>query len=288
MLYTNHRAVKVLVWGELLWDLFPPEQGGAQLGGAPSNVAWHLAMLGADVALISRVGDDARGHEAIARLHARGVDTSLIQIDPERATGEVEVRTQAGEPRYTLVADRAWERIACTGPVRAALAGAAAVVFGTLSQKSDDGLAAWRAMIAAAPAGCVKVCDVNLRPKHLDRRAIDAALACADVVKINDGEAAAIGTPRAKLVALTHGPAGATLRSEAETVEIAGTPARPGGDNVGCGDAWLAVLVHGLTQGWPLARTGAIASRWAAEVASHRGATPAFPAELISAMLSAP
>jgi len=285
-MYTNKEHVKLLVWGEILWDLFP---SGPELGGAPANVAWHLAMLGADVALVSRVGDDERGHDAIARLKARGVDTSLVQIDPERATGEVRVSTQAGEPKYTLVPGRAWERIACTGEVRDALDRASAVVFGTLSQITDDGFASWRAMIAAAPAGCAKVCDVNLRPKHLDHRAIDAALACADVLKINDGEVAALGrTPTAKILARTHGPRGATITTAHETVEIAGIDARPGGDNVGCGDAWLAVLVHGLTQGWPLARTGAIASRWAAEVASHRGATPDFPAELISVMLGAP
>jgi fructokinase len=277
---------RILVWGEILWDLFPD---GAQLGGAPANVAWHLAMLGADVALVSRVGDDARGRLAVERLAARGVDTSLVQVDPERATGEVQVAVAAGEPKYRLVPGCAWERIAFTAEVRAALAGARAIVFGTLSQRADDGFASWRELVAHAPAGCVRVCDVNLRPDHLDRRAVDGAFAAADVLKINDRELAAIGhEPRARLLAITHGPAGATLRTERETVEIAGVAARPGGDNVGCGDAWLAVLVHGLAQGWPLARTGAIAARWAAEVASHRGATPDFPADLISSMLGAP
>jgi fructokinase len=290
MMNTNMPAVnppRILVWGELLWDVYPDEE---RLGGAPANVAWHLAMLGARVALISRVGDDDRGRRAASSSIARGVDTSLVQVDHERATGEVRVRTQAGEPKYTLVPERAWERIACTGAVREALGTAAAVVFGTLAQRTDDGLASWRAMIAAAPAGCAKVCDVNLRPGHLDRRAVDAALAAAEILKINDAELATLGREaiHARLVAITHGPAGATITTGAETVEIAGVAARPGGDNVGCGDAWLAVLVHGLTQGWPLARTGAIASRWAAEVASHRGATPAFPGELISAMLSPP
>ena len=276
---------RVLVWGELLWDLFPE---GATLGGAPANVAWHLAMIGADVALISRVGDDARGHEAIARLKARGVDTSLVQIDRERATGEVQVSLAIGEPKYRLVPGRAWERIAFSDETKRALDDASAIVFGTLSQITDDGFLAWKTMIDHTT--CTKVCDVNLRPAHLDHRAIDAALAAADVLKINDGELALLGeipTPK-RLLALTHGPAGATLRSEHDTIEIAGTPARPGGDNVGCGDAWLAVLVHGLTQGWPLARTGAVASRWASEVASHRGATPDFPAALISQMLGAP
>ena len=276
---------RVLVWGELLWDLFPE---GATLGGAPANVAWHLAMIGADVALISRVGDDARGHEAIARLKMRGVDTSLVQIDRERATGEVEVRVNAGEPKYRLVPGRAWERIAFAPETRAAVERASAIVFGTLSQRTDLGLASWQQMIDHAT--CTKICDINLRPGHLDHRAIDAALAAADVLKINDGEVAQLGRlPTARrLLAHTHGPAGASIRTPIETIEIEGTPARPGGDNVGCGDAWLAVLVHGLTQGWPLARTGAIASRWAAEVASHRGATPDFPAALISQMLGAP
>jgi fructokinase len=279
-------VTRVLVWGELLWDLFPE---GATLGGAPANVAWHLAMIGAEVALISRVGDDERGHLAIERLRARGVDTSLVQIDRERATGEVEIKVAAGEPKYRLVPGRAWERIACEPRVIEAVHGASAIVFGTLSQRTDDGFLAWKTMIDHAT--CTRICDINLRPGHLDRRAIDAALEVADVLKINDGEIALLGGELPMphpLLAITHGPAGATLRAHAESIEIAGIAARPGGDNVGCGDAWLAVLVHGLTQGWPLARTGAIASRWAAEVASHRGATPDFPAALISRMLGAP
>jgi len=142
------------------------------------------------------------------------------------------------------------------------------------------------------PPSCLRVCDVNLRPGHMDERAVGGALAVADVIKINDGEAKVLGgdlrAGRTLLLALTHGPDGATLVGRDQTVEIAGVAARPGGDNVGCGDAWLAVLVHGITQGWPLARAGAIASRWAAEVASHRGATPDFPADLISTILATP
>src|SRR5215813_3216481 len=101
----------VIIWGELLWDLFPD---GAKLGGAPANVAWHLAQAGGWARLITRVGDDEAGHRAIGEL-GELVDTSLVQIDPERATGEVEVGlSSSGEARYRLVPGRAWERIACT------------------------------------------------------------------------------------------------------------------------------------------------------------------------------
>src|SRR5579863_611537 len=108
----------VVVWGEILWDVFPD---GDQLGGAPANVAWHFGLAGGWVRLASRVGDDARGHDAIARLE-EVCDTSLVQVDPERATGVVEVELECGEPRYRLVADRAWERIAYTPAIEDALA----------------------------------------------------------------------------------------------------------------------------------------------------------------------
>ena len=90
----------VLVWGEVLWDRFPD---GAQLGGAPANVAWHLGQAGAWAQLVSRVGDDEWGHKAMAQL-SQLVDINLLQVDQERATGEVrhagEIHAaQAGEVR---------------------------------------------------------------------------------------------------------------------------------------------------------------------------------------------
>jgi fructokinase len=61
--------------------------------------------------------------------------------------------------------------------------------------------------------------------------------------------------------------------------------AAPGGDNVGCGDAFLAVFIFGLTSGWDLTTTGEAASRWAAAVAGVRGATPMFDDDHIAALL---
>jgi fructokinase len=286
----------VIVWGEVLWDRLP---SGDQLGGAPANVAWHLGMAGGWVQLVSRVGDDDDGRRAIGRLAAH-VDTSLIQLDPERATGEVTVRLEGGEPRYTLHAGRAWERIACTDAARRALGGAGVLVYGTLAQRTPEGLAGWREAARAAAASCLRVCDLNLRPVELDPQVIGLALEAADVVKLNDRELAALrdrlGWPdplaalraRARVVAVTHGAAGSTLFGDGAPIELAGVRAAPGGDNVGCGDAYLALLVHGLTLGWDLAASGRAATRWAAAVAGARGATPAFSEAQIADLLEAP
>lgn len=280
--------MSVVIWGEILWDMFPD---GPQLGGAPSNVAWHLGMAGGWPQLVSRVGDDEWGHRAIERLSAL-CDTDLIQLDPERATGEVEVSLVGGEPRYRLVPGRAWERIECTPDVATTIAEAGVLIFGTLAQHSPFGLAQWRQAVAAAGSRCLKVCDLNLRRTELppagELEAMLAAIDACDLLKINDKELARLADAcgwkdpvaelrkRPRVIAVTHGANGSTLFSDAGAIEIAGAPARTGGDNVGCGDAYLAVLIHGMTQGWDLPASAQAASRWAAEVASVRGATPLF------------
>jgi fructokinase len=285
----------VAIWGEVLWDRFPE---GDQLGGAPANVAYHLGQAGGWARLISRVGDDELGRLAVARL-SEVVDTGLVQVDPERATGEVGITVEAGEARYTMFTGRAWERIACTPAVRTAISEAGVLIFGTLSQRTAEGLASWREAIAAAGETCLKVCDVNLRkaPAMPETVAVREALDVADVVKVNDRELAVLASwygwrdplgalrEGRKVVAVTHGAAGSTLYGDGAAIEIPGVRTAVRGDNVGCGDAYLAILVLGMTMGWDLEASGHAASRWAAAVAEVRGATPLFEDARIAELL---
>lgn len=284
---SSSRRERAVCWGEVLWDLFPE---GRQLGGAPSNVAYHLAALGAEVTLVSRVGADDAGRDALAALGDAGVDVAGVQVDAERPTGAVDIQLEAGEPRYRLRPGCAWERIACDAAAEACLRDAGALVFGTLSQRCADGRAGWRAAIAAAAEDCLLVCDPNLRPGHLDRDVVLEALAASDVVKINEQEAAAIAQELglsdpvswllergASLVALTRGAAGCSLFAGGRRVDRAGFPARPGGDNVGAGDAFTAALVSGLLRRDTLEAIAERACRYGAHVASERGATPPPP-----------
>lgn len=302
----------VVIWGEVLWDRFPD---GDQLGGAPANVAYHLGQAGGWAQLVTRVGDDDLGRRATTRL-AEMVDTSLVQIDPERATGEVGVTVENGEPRYQLFDGRAWERIACTPQVETAIAEAGVLIFGTLAQRTPEGLASWQRAVAAAGNTCLKVCDINLRklwkpgprppaakvtlePMTLVNEITSAKLAldAADVLKVNDRELTVLASwfgwsdpiaalrANRKVVAVTHGALGSTLYGDGPAIEIPGVHAATPGDNVGCGDAYLAILVLGMTMGWDLAQSGHAASRYAAAVAGVRGATPQFDDARIAELL---
>jgi len=286
---------ETICWGEVLWDMFPE---GAVLGGAVSNVAFHLAQLGVAVELVSRVGDDELGRRALERLAHSGVGTSLVQIDRERPTGRVNVELIAGEPRYSLSTGGAWEHIELTDQARSALATAAFLCVGTLAQRNPQGQASLSRALAAIPTDCTVVVDANVRPVHLDHGWLERTLAAATVVKVNEAEAELIerelahGDPLpwlheelgVELVALTLGAQGCVLSRGGEIARHEGFGASIGGDNVGAGDAFVAVLVHGLAAGWDLEKIAESANRYAAFVASRRGATPTPPEPLLTSL----
>jgi fructokinase len=284
---------RLVSWGEVLWDLFPE---GPRLGGAPANVAYHLAALGADVALISRVGDDARGRAAVAQLAAAGVDVSGVQVHRARPTGAVGVELVAGEARYSFHPDCAWEHIEWDDRGRALVTGASAICFGTLCMRRAEARSALGAGLAAARrAGEVlAVCDLNLRPAEVDADLVRWALDTADVVKLNEREAGALARLSgrsdgirwltdelsARAVAVTRGAGGCRIAAGAAEAEHGGFPCEAGGDTVGCGDAFTAVLALGLVRGAPIEAIAAAACRYAAFVAGQRGAMPAVPPAL--------
>jgi fructokinase len=248
-------------------------------------------VLGRPVALVSRVGNDPDGREAIARLGRSGVEVAAVEVDPARPTGSVEVDLgDDGQAHYRLNRGGAWEHIAWTDAARAAIDRAGALIYGTFCQRNDDARAALAAALGTAPPGCLRVCDPNLRPVGVDPVVLHAALTAADVVKINDREAVMIEEllgvadavawlleRGAQLVALTRGGHGSRLLTRSGDHDHPGYPAI-GGDTVGAGDAFTAVLVHQLLAGRPLA-----ANRYASWICTQRGATPDVPDEIAAA-----
>src|SRR3712207_3000856 len=119
-------GAEVLCVGEVLWDALP---AGLFLGGAPLNVACHLRAAGLPVTMVSRVGADTLGEEAVRRLAQYGVGTDLVQVDPKLATGFVRVTiSNAGDPEFEIVEPAAWDAIAPSAPLLRRVAAARAIV----------------------------------------------------------------------------------------------------------------------------------------------------------------
>lgn len=282
----------VLCFGEILWDSLPR---GLFPGGAPFNVAWHLRRLGERVLPVTAVGRDVLGDELLRRLRAAGIDTSLVGVVPDRPTGLVRVDLESGAPGYEILPDAAWDRIEEPPHGSAAVPGAAALVFGSLAQRSAHNrrlLADLRKRASRA----LQVFDVNFRPPFDDLCVVRELAAGAGVLKLNHEElarfegraadageeacadaarslAARTGCPR---ICVTAGAAGAGLLSEGGWTWVAAEPVRVR-DPVGAGDAFLAVLVHGLlSASWPPRELLARAHRLAGFVATRDGATPDY------------
>src|SRR5271156_6493903 len=81
-------ALRIVSVGEILWDVIGPAE---YLGGAPLNFAAHAHKLGHEVALVSGVGDDERGHRALPDLQQCGVSAELVQLRRGKPTGTAEV-----------------------------------------------------------------------------------------------------------------------------------------------------------------------------------------------------
>jgi fructokinase len=268
-------ARTVVSWGELLWDLFPDQR---RLGGASANVAYHAAQLGEKAVLVSRVGNDEFGALALRALERAGVATEFVQIDPGAPTGTVHVELIDGEPRYRIATSVAWDRIEWRPELAPVMNEASAVCFGTLAQREPLAFDILERALGHTRAGTVRLCDLNVRPPFASRQAIDRALGLASALKLNEAE---LGERGLAFVAVTLGARGSLLATpSARHAEPAAPLAVGAGDPVGAGDAFTAVLAHGLPRALPLPELAARANRYAAHVASHPGAMPPPPAWL--------
>ena len=75
-----------------------PGQVTLRPGGVGRNIAHDLRLLGAEVSLVSAVGDDAFGRALLASCEALGLDVSMTQIRPrERSSTYLYVNDDGGD-----------------------------------------------------------------------------------------------------------------------------------------------------------------------------------------------
>ncbi|MBT9332490.1 PfkB family carbohydrate kinase [Paracidobacterium acidisoli] len=295
--------------GELLWDLLP---SGDRLGGAPANFAVMASRLGDRGIVASRLGDDKRGRQALVALHPLPIDTSFLQSDTAFPTGTVSVSLLHGEPEYTIHEPVAWDQLAFTPEWQSLAQQTDAVCFGSLAQRSAVARATIQSFLASTRPECVRIFDVNLRPPFFSTGVIHASLAAATILKLNESELprilflAGLGSfPVAddeadlckaarllfdrfplRLVCITLGARGSLLVSHESHHRHPGVPADLK-DAIGAGDAFTAALAHYYLEAAPLPVLNEAGNRWGAWIASHSGAMPALPSEVLAGITQA-
>ncbi|MBM3264604.1 MAG: carbohydrate kinase [candidate division Zixibacteria bacterium] len=278
-------SASCLAFGEILFDCF---EDSARLGGAPLNFAWNLRQFGVRVGMVSAVGRDDPGAEALRFLHEKDIDTSFVRV-VEAPTGTVTVRLLAGEPQFTIHDDVAWDQIET--PVLAEPPDM--VYFGTVAQRTEDNRTALRRLLDVPSLH--RFFDVNLRQHYYTETILLDGLQAATIVKCNETEWETLrqitgaDTPSdllrrydIRVFALTRGAAGAALYT-ADGMTAVSVPTVPVVDAVGAGDAFSATLAAGVLAGVTPERIVTVACAAGAAVVRQAGAHVLLPADVIGA-----
>ena len=234
-------------------------------GGKGANQALADARLGAEVALVARVGADAMADEALALLHAEGVDLSLCASDSGAATGVALIAVAADGENQIIVAPGA---NAAFTPER-------------LTTRAHGALICQLELPLATVAKAVAQADgfvcLNLAPAA---ELPQDTLARADLIVVNETEAAFYGRllrDLPGLVAVTLGARGAELWRQGEKIATATPPPVQAVDTTGAGDAFVAGLTLALLERQDPQSALAFACATGALAATRPGAQSSLP-----------
>jgi fructokinase len=293
---TSTGAITVI--GEMLVDQF---DSGPVVGGAPFNVARHLAAFGHGPMMLSAVGADANGQLLLGEMDRYGMSTAGIQRTSRHPTGVVEVQMDsAGSHRFVISDECAWDHIELE-PAHSALTAfnsSGWLYAGTLALRSPTSRTTQLALMRSHRGS--RYLDINWREGHVERDTALQAVRLADVLKVNEDELAMLCrwcgaappeslTPAALadaarelfgrlgigLLLVTLGPAGAmAVDRHGVTQAKSQTPVRLI-DTVGAGDSFSAVVITGRLRGWDMRTTLERATEFAGRICEVRGAVPA-------------
>lgn len=281
-------AGRPVIFGEILWDEFA--DGTRTLGGAPFNVAWHLQGFGLQPLLISRVGCDRAGDEALMQIDAWGMDLRGVQRDAHRATGTVQVTLKNGQPDFNILVDRAFDYIESGAALQIVNGVRSSVLYhGSLVARAGgarEALATLRSSMRLPT-----YVDVNLRSPWWDHALVWQVLRGARWAKMSYDELGEVNeTPALRncpiaelargvrdtfgfeLLIASHGSQGTYFVSAEDTHWVAASPVEHIVDTVGAGDALSAVVILGLQRGWSRRLTQQRATEFAGSICTVKGA----------------
>lgn len=296
----------IVVFGEALVDLF---KNAAVVGGAPFNVARHLAGFALQPLFISAIGTDNAGDLILQEIQRFQLAPQGVQILSHMRTGAVQVHENALGHQFEIMPNCAYDAIETSSALAAfnhSNPPPNMLYHGTLGLRNSVSLQTFQALSAqvSADANASIFLDINWRAGHVEQAVAVQCLQNANIIKLSIEElkmvlawfnimdacenirprAAAIERPiqhlmaqlKAHLLLVTYGDLGSAAFNR-EGVCLASAAALINHsivDTVGAGDAFSSVMLLALTQHWPMELALQRANEFAAGVCGIRGAMP--------------
>lgn len=178
---------KIVAFGEVVWDILPD---GKILGGTPANLVYRCNSFNEKGFLLSRVGDDELGREALKRLGELQISDENVQIDSEFATGTVHVTFEEnGDPKFHVTPDVAFDHIEFSAEALKLSRDADCLFYGLLPQRFGLSKNTLRELIKESPDS-IHFLDLKLFEHFFNLQVVENLLEFSNIVRIKEREIA--------------------------------------------------------------------------------------------------
>lgn len=243
-----------------------------EFGGCAGNIAYNLKLLGGEPLIMATVGDDADPY--LVRMDDLGLSRAHVRRIAGSFTAQAFITTDLDDNQIT-----AFHPGAMSFSHLNMVTDAATATLGIVAPDGRDGMQKHARDFAAA--GVPFVFDPGQGLPMFSGDDLMEFMKLADYACFNDYEAKLLAdrTGRSleelagevKALIVTLGGEGSQIYANGKRYEIPCVQADEVIDPTGCGDAYRAGLLYGISAGWDWEKTGRLAAVMGAIKIAHRG-----------------
>lgn len=244
-----------------------------EFGGCAGNIAYSLRQLGGTPLPMATVGSD--GDEYLARMQTQGISCEFVRRVEDAYTAQAMIMTDRDNNQITAFHPGAMMQ----AHVGSHITARPDIKLGIISPDGRDAMQQHAEQFKAA--GIPFVFDPGQGLPMFDGKELAEFVQLATWVTVNDYEAKMLcdrtGLTCAEMsrqvqgLVVTLGELGCEVWVDGEKTLVPAVKAEVVVDPTGCGDAFRGALLHGLEQGWSLARCAALGNRVGAQKIATRG-----------------
>lgn len=243
-----------------------------EFGGCAGNVAYNLRLLDEEPLIMATVGNDFGAYRSW--LEQQGLERRYIQQIDTTRTAQAYITTDLDDNQITAFHPGAMDHAHLNE-----VPGDAGIRLGMVSPDGRQAMLEHAEQFVAA--GIPFVFDPGQGLPMFDGAELTRFVDQATWVVVNDYEGQMLRertglglqelAARVSALVVTRGGEGSVIYTDGEQLQIPAVPAARISDPTGCGDAYRAGLLYGLSRDWNWADTGRLAALIGARKIEHQG-----------------
>jgi adenosine kinase len=248
-----------------------------EFGGCAGNIAYTLKLLGGEPVVMATVGEDGELYRQ--RLERFGIATDGLRMVPGTYTAQAYITTDLDDNQIT-----AFHAGAMNQSHQNRTEDVAGIALAIVAPDGRDGMIAHCEQLHAA--GTPFIFDPGQGLPLFSGEELLRLIALANHIALNDYEAellqkrtglslaqiAGMTARRGGALIVTSGARGSSIHADGTIYLIPTVPATAEVDPTGCGDAYRAGLLYGISERWDWTKTGRLAALLGAIKVACRGA----------------